>query len=149
MTANDVLRDGVTLKSGERFSGVKVAIAVGAAGIKGKVTAAPDNKGGKLPARIRVYLLPAEAEAKDDLLRFAEVNAGDNGAFGFANLAPGKYLLTARAIPEAESGDKPPKPAAWNAIERAKLRREAEAANASVELKVCQRLTGFALGFGK
>jgi hypothetical protein len=138
------------LKAGEKLSGVQVIVAEGAASVKGKLTAAPDAKGGtKLPARIRVYLLPAEPEAKDDLLRFAEVKAEDDGAFNFANLAPGKYLLTARAIPEAESNDKPPKPVAWNGVERAKLRKEAEAANAAIELKTCQREADFKLRFPK
>ncbi|MEP7337177.1 MAG: carboxypeptidase-like regulatory domain-containing protein [Acidobacteriota bacterium] len=140
--------NGLTLKAGDKLSGVQVVVAEGAAGVKGKLTA-PDAKGGKLPARVRVYLLPAEPEAKDDLLRFAEVKAEDDGAFNFANLAPGKYLLAARAIPEAESNDKPPKPVAWNAVERAKLRKEAEAANAAIELKTCQRLADFTLRFPK
>jgi hypothetical protein len=140
--------NGLTLKAGDKLSGVQVVVAEGAAGIKGNLTA-PDAKGGKLPARVRVYLLPAEPEAKDDLLRFAEVKAEDDGAFNFANLAPGKYLLTARPIPEAESNDKPPKPVAWNAIERARLRKEAEAANAVIELKTCQRAANFRLRFPK
>ncbi len=144
--ASDLARDGMSVKAGERLSGIKLTIANGAAGLKGNLTVAA---GAKLPARIRVFLLPAEAEAKDDLLRFAEVNAEDNGTFSFANLAPGKYLLTARAIPDAESADKPPKPVAWNAAERVKLRKEAEAVNAVVEVKACQRLADFTVRFTK
>jgi hypothetical protein len=134
------------VKAGETLTGVQIVIAEGGAGLKGKLVA---GAGAKPPARIRVHLLPAEAEAKDDLLRFAELKAEEDGSFNFANLAPGKYLLTARAIPETESNDKPPKPASWNPIERAKLRKEAETANAAIELKICQRLTDFTLRFGK
>lgn len=150
--ASEIVRDGVAIKAGERFSGVKVIVASGAASLKGKLTTGPDvkdAKGAKLPARLRVFLLPAEAEAKDDLLRFAEVKAEDNGTFSFANLAPGKYLLVARAIPDAESAEKPPKPVAWNAVERAKLRKDAETANAAIELKSCQRVADFTLRFTK
>ena len=143
---NDAGRNGLTLKAGERLAGVTVTIASGAAGLKGKITTAA---GVKLPSRLRVYLLPAEPEAKDELLRFAEVKAEENGSFSFANLAPGKYLLTTRAIPDTEPADKPAKPAAWDLMERAKLRKEAEAAHALVELKACQRVTDFALRFGK
>jgi protocatechuate 3,4-dioxygenase beta subunit len=138
--------NGLTVKAGEKLSGVQVVIAEGAAGVKGKLVAAA---GAKLPARVRAHLLPAEAEAKDDLLRFAELKAEEDGSFNFANLAPGKYLLTARAIPETEPNDKPPTPTAWNPIERAKLRKEAETANTVIELKACQRVTDFLLRFGK
>lgn len=142
----DVGRNGVMLKAGERLTGVNATIASGAAGLKGKITAAA---GIKLPPRVRVYLLPAEPEAKENLLRFAEVKADDNGAFIFSNLAPGKYLLTTRPIPETEPTDKPAKPAFWEMTERAKLRKEAEAANSTVELKACQRVADFTLRLGK
>jgi len=138
--------NGLTVKTGEKLTGVQVVIAEGAAGIKGKLVAAA---GAKLPARLRVHLLPAEPEAAGDLLRFAEVKAEEDGSFNFANLAPGKYLLTARAIPETESPDKPPKPVAWNPIERTKLRKEADAGNAVIELKACQRVGDFVLRFGR
>ena len=143
--ATDFGSNGIPLKAGERLSGVSVTIANGAAGLKGKVTTA----GGKPPAQVRVYLLPAEADSRDDLLRFAEVKAEGSGAFGFANLAPGKYLLVARAIPDNEPTDKAVKPVFWDATERAKLRKEAETLNAAVELKACRRVTEFALQFGK
>ena len=138
-TAREAGKNGVTLKVGEKATGLAITLAEGAAGLKGKLT------GDKTPSRVRVHLLPAEPEAKDDLLRFAEVRADENGAFNFTNLTPGKYLLVARAIPDTESNDKPAKPASWDALERAKLRKEAEAANATVELKTCQRVADFNL----
>ncbi len=144
--ATDFGRGGIPLKAGERLSSVNVTIAGGAAGLKGKVTT---NSGGKTPSRLRVYLLPAEPDSRDDLLRFAEVKTEDSGAFGFASLAPGKYLLIARTIPDNEPTDKALKPVFWDATERARLRKEAETANAAVELKACQRVTDFALRFGK
>lgn len=142
-SAREAGRNGITLKGGEKVSNLAVTLAEGAAGVKGKVTAT-----GKLPSRLRIHLLPAEPEAKDDVLRFAEVRA-DDGAFAFANIAPGKYLLVARAITETEQGDKPARPAAWDAAERAKLRKEAEATNATVELNACQRVTDFSLRWVK
>jgi len=138
--------NGVTLKSGEKVSGLTITIAEGAAGLKGKIALSGN---GRLPAQLRVHLLPAEAESKDDVLRFAETRAEADGSFSFSNLAPGKYLLLARPVPEAESTDKPPAPLAWNIAERAKLRKEAEASNQSVGLKTCQHVSDFVLQFSK
>src|SRR5215510_6355666 len=135
-------RNGVTLKSGDRVTGLTIILATGAAGLKGKIISG-GNAG--LPSRLRAHLVPAEALAKDDLLRFAETPVEGNGAFSFANLAPGKYLITTREIPGSEAPDEPARPVAWDAAERVKLRKEAEAAKVEVELKACQRVSDFEL----
>lgn len=139
---SDLGRSGLALRGGEKLSGVTVTIGSGGAQLKGKVIAA---EGAKLPARLRVLLVPAEKEAAENVLRYAEAKADGDGAFSLSHLAPGRYLLLARAIPDAESDDKPPRPLAWDSAERAKLRKEAEAANVIVELKACQRVPDFAL----
>ncbi|MGH9844840.1 MAG: MSCRAMM family protein [Blastocatellia bacterium] len=135
---SDLARSGITLKSGEKLSGVTVTIASGAAALSGKVIGAKD--GAAIPSRLRVHLVPAEVTAAEDVLRYAEVLVRGDGAFGFTNLAPGRYLLLARPVPESEAADRPPLPAAWDATERAKLRKEAEAKKNEVELKPCQQL---------
>ncbi len=136
----DVARQGLDLKAGEKLTGVTLTIAEGAAELRGRVT------GTDLPARLRVHLIPAEKD--DDVLRYFEVVTRD-GAFTFGNLAPGKYWLVTRLVPEDESDEKPAKPVAWDANERAKLRREAVAANNAIELTACQRVKDFSLKFGK
>jgi hypothetical protein len=45
--------------------------------------------------------------------------------------------------PSAETVDA--RPAAWDGIERAKLRRAAEAANLLIELQPCQRVVDYLL----
>src|SRR5262245_1197718 len=135
-------RNGVTLKSGDRVTGLTITLATGAAGLKGKIIPAG---GARLPSRLRAHLIPADPPAKDDLLRFAETPVEGNGAFSFANLAPGKYLITTREIPGSEAPDEPARPVAWDAAERVKLRKEAEAAKVEVELKACQRVSDFEL----
>jgi hypothetical protein len=135
-------RNGVTLNSGDRVADLTITLATGAAGLKGKITPAG---GARLPSRLRVHLVPAEPLANDDLLRFAETIVEGNGSFRFANLAPGKYLITTREIPGNEAPDEPAHPVAWDASERAKLRKEAEAAKVEVELKACQRVSNFEL----
>ena len=133
---------GIALKSGEKFSGVTITLAEGAAAVNGRL------EGKKPAARMRVFLVPAEKEAADDVVRYHEVVTRD-GNFAVPHLAPGKYWLVTRAVPENESDEKPAKPVAWDAVERAKLRQAAEAANQTVELIACQRVKDFVLKIGK
>ncbi|MFN0109376.1 MAG: carboxypeptidase regulatory-like domain-containing protein [Blastocatellia bacterium] len=142
----DFARLGMALKVGEQLTGVAVTLTEGAASLRGKVTA---KAGGKLPAHLRVHLIPAEATAApstDDVLRYGEVLTSD-GSFAFTNFAPGKYWLLARAVAESEPADRLPSPVAWDAAERRKLRKEAEAAKTEIELKACQRVKDFVLRF--
>jgi len=136
---SDVARNGIALKAGEKISGVTVTIADGAAGVSGKVI--PATEGSRLPARLRIHLVPAEATAANDVLRYAEVYARSIGSFSLSNIAPGKYWLIARAAPDDEMNDRPPAPVAWDANGRAKLRKEAEAKKIELELKPCQRVS--------
>ncbi|HEX5082999.1 MAG TPA: carboxypeptidase-like regulatory domain-containing protein [Blastocatellia bacterium] len=137
----DAARNGITLKSGERLSGVEVVLAEGAASLKGSVV--PANEGARLPSRMRVHLIPAEVSAADDVTRYAETMIRGDGSFEFKHMAPGKYLLhTRQAMENDANGDKsrPIAPLAMDAVERAKLRREAAAAKNEIELKPCQRV---------
>ncbi|HEY6402468.1 MAG TPA: hypothetical protein VI479_13720, partial [Blastocatellia bacterium] len=135
----DAGRKGVTLKSGDRMTGLVVTIAGGAASLRGKV--APDNGDSRLPSRMRAHLVPAEISAADDLLRYGEIVVDKDNAFEFINMAPGKYRLLIRDAQHEQPDDVPPAPAAWDANERAKLRKEAEAMKVEVDLKPCQRVS--------
>ncbi|MCI0392889.1 MAG: carboxypeptidase-like regulatory domain-containing protein [Acidobacteria bacterium] len=137
---SDMSRNGFALKQGEKLAGVKVTIAEGAASLRGEVVSERANA--KAPESLRVHLIPAELNATDEILRYDEALVRIDGAFAFSNLAPGKYLLLVRAAPQDELSDRPLAPVAWNANERAKLRREAEALKIEVELKPCQRIEG-------
>jgi hypothetical protein len=138
-SAADIGRRGIPLKPGERLSGVTVLISEGAASLRGRVT--PEKEGARLPAKLVVHLVPTEILSADDVLRYAETVVERDGAFEFKNMAPGKYRLLARAAPDDEPGDRPPAPVAWDANERAKLRKEAEAVKIEVDLKACQRVS--------
>jgi hypothetical protein len=124
----DAARSGIALRSGESSKFVTVTLAKGAASLQGTVSQ---------PAR--VHLIPAEKEAADDVLRYAETAAASDGALVFKHLAPGKYWLLARPLTEAT------RPAAWDSAERAKLRQAAEAANQTLQLQPCQRATDYKL----
>src|SRR5262245_43391560 len=132
----DVALAGVTFKQGEKISGIEVIIAQGAASLSGRVV--PSREGAQLPKRLRVHLVPAEATAADDLLRYAESPVRGDGSFEFKHIAPGKYLLYARQASEKDANDDQSRPLAWDAVERAKLRRAAATAKNEIELKTCE-----------
>lgn len=134
----DVSRAGFALKQGEKISGIEMIIAQGAASLSGRVV--PSREGAQLPKRLRVHLIPAETTAADDLLRYAESPVRGDGSFEFKHIAPGKYLLIARQASEKDANDDQSRPLAWDAVERAKLRRESAAAKNEIELKVCERV---------
>ena len=140
----DVARNGVKLKASERAKGLTITLAEGAASVRGRIAAA---EGVKLPARLRVHAIPIERECADDVLRYAETVAKSEGQFTLTNLAPGKYWLLARMIPNDEVDETTTHPAAWDNNERAKLRREAEAAKVEIELQPCQRVSDFKLQY--
>ena len=137
-TMVDVARNGLNLKSGDKLTGLTVKVAEGAAAIKGKVKSEEP-----LPPMLRVYIVPVEKERADDVLRYSFTGITTDGAFSLSHLAPGKYwLLTRVEIDDAK------KKVADN-TERAKLRREAEAANTVVEFQSCQRLVNYELRLKK
>jgi hypothetical protein len=137
--AGSVSQNGFTLRQGEKMTIGAVTFAEGAASLRGKVT--PENEGARLPSRLRLHLIPADPKAAEDVLRYSETIVRSEGAFAFNNIAPGKYRLLTRVVPDDEPIDRPPFPAAWDANERANLRKEAVAMNVEVELKPCQRVT--------
>ncbi|MGH9837051.1 MAG: MSCRAMM family protein, partial [Blastocatellia bacterium] len=144
---NHVSRDGLALKQGEKLAGVTVTVAEGAANLRGKVIA--EKTGARLPEKLRAHLVPAEPNAADDVLRYVEAMVRADGSFALNNLAPGKYLLYTRQLTEKEATDGQIRPAAWDAVERAKLRREAEAAKNEIELQPCQRVKDHVLRFNR
>ena len=141
----DLGRGGLTLKLGEKAKDLVVTIAEGAASVRGRVT--PATEGAKLPARLRVHLIPAEREAADDVLRYAQTTMRSDGSFNLLNLVPGKYWLLARALMDDELSDGTERPMVWDNAERAKLRREAETGKIEIELQPCQRVNDYALRY--
>lgn len=144
----NALGNGLVLGGGEKITGLTVTIVDGAAGLKGRL-ALPENSTAAagvapaLPPRSLVHLIPAEPTAAEDVVRYREIEVGADGAFALANLAPGKYWLYAEAMPAGAAADSSRTAAAWEPVTRLKLRRAAETANVSVELKPCQQLVDF------
>lgn len=134
--AVDLALTGLTVTGSERPRSALITLTPGAAELQGKLK--PSNV---IMTRLKVHLVPAETEASENVLRYAEVTPANDGAFAFAYLSPGKYWLVVRTLAEIAEAH----PVAWDRTERARLRREAEAANNVIELKPCQRLTDYQL----
>jgi hypothetical protein len=141
--AADLGQNGITTAFGQKISGVTLTLADGGSVLEGKLT--PAAEGGSLPTRMTVHLIPAETAAGDQVLRFSESTLGNDRTFLFKNLAPGRYLVVARPIPDTEPVDSTRLPSAFDAGERAKLRKEAESRKQEVELKACQRIKDIAI----
>jgi hypothetical protein len=139
---NDLARNGVAVKFGENVSRVTVNLAEGAASFHGRIKL---ETGQTLPARFFVYLVPAEKEAAEDVLRFFVSEVGSDGVFRLNNLPPGRYLILRQVSPgkETQSEMKLRLPDEMETRER--LRRAAEAGKLLVELKPCQNITDYQL----
>ena len=140
----DIARSGISLKFGERVSGVTVTLAAGAASLRGAVNPA---QGGTLPANLYVHLVPAEREKADDVLRFFMTAVLANGAFGFNNLPPGRYWALARQPADSEPHSDAKLRAFEESETRTKIRRAAEIAKSEVEFKPCQNIIDYQLPF--
>jgi len=138
--ASDLSRTGISVKTGEDLTGVTVYLAPGAATILGRVIPA---EGQPLPDLLRVHLIPAEPNAADDVLRYAEIPVrtatNKEGRFGLIRLMPGRYRLLVEPVTSVESLERYMAQAAWNPAERARLLRLA-AAQPELELKPCERV---------
>ena len=132
----------VTIKDGERISGVSIQVGQDAASLRGRVASSKEGK--VIPAGLRVHLIPADQEQAGNVLRYSETTVNSDSSFQFTNIAPGHYRILSRVEPPAEA-DAAPRPSAWDSTARAKLRREAEAVKADVELKPCQAMVDYQL----
>lgn len=133
----------VMIKPGESLSGVSIIVGQDAAGLRGRAT----PEGTTIREGTRVYLVPVEREQANNVLRYDETFVKSDGTFALGNLAPGRYFILARVEPPTDP-DTSPRPIAWDAAARAKLRREAEAANTIIELKPCQQMVDYELKIG-
>ena len=139
----DAARNWTTLKSGERLAGLTVTIAAGAASMHGQIDLA---EGQKLPPRLFVYLVPAEREQADDVLRYFAAVVLADGTFAQNNLSPGRYWVLAQPVSESDSNILSKLRLPDEAEARAKLRHDAEAARTEIELRPCQNIADYRLG---
>jgi hypothetical protein len=140
----DAARNWVAVKSGDRVSGLIITLAEGAASLKGQIKLA---EGQKLPPKLFIYLVPAESEKAEDVLRFFASLVAADGSFALNNLPPGRYWTIAKAAGENDSNVLSKLRLPDEAQARSKLRQEAEVAKTETELQPCQNVTDYQLLF--
>jgi hypothetical protein len=139
-TDPNIPRDGLTIKTGEKVSGVTVTITEGAASLRGHLSA---REGQRVPAGLRVYLVPAERESAENVLRFFESATDTSAGFAIENIAPGRYWLIARAPDEVDPAKL--KPIRQEPALRARVLREAEALKKEIAFKPCEQTSDYEL----
>ena len=126
------------VKFGDQLSNLTITLAEGAGSIRGRLAAAEP------PAGMAVYLVPAEQDKAEDVLRFFVTDLGADGAFAFNNLPPGGYWALAQTPdPVTATLAKLRQPEAATA--RVKLRGAAETQKSEIQLKPCQNLADYQL----
>lgn len=137
----DSARNWISVKGGEPISGLTLTIAEGAGSIRGKIVV---GEGTRVPDRLSIYLVPAEREKAEDVLRFFIARVEPNGTFALNSLPPGRYWSIAQVENDGElSIGKLRLPA--NVEARTKLRQAAELLKKEVEIKACQNVNDFQL----
>ena len=138
----DASRNWTTLKSGDRVSGLTITLAQGGASLHGQLVS---KEGETQPEGAFVYLVPAERETGLDVLRYFTAAVQADGKVALSSIAPGRYWVLVKSEKVVTSLSKLRLPD--QSEFRAKLRREAEAANTTIEFKPCQNVSGFQLAF--
>ncbi|MDQ3821603.1 MAG: hypothetical protein M3362_28525, partial [Acidobacteriota bacterium] len=125
-----------------RVAGLNFVITEGAASLLGRVAVAENEKP---PQALFVYLVPAEKDQSENVLRYFVTTARDDGSFVLGNLPPGLYWVLARPNVDSESTLAALLRLPEGAEARARLRRDGEAAKSNLELKPCQDLSDYRL----
>jgi hypothetical protein len=141
-TGPNIPRDGINLKSGERVSGLTVTITEGAASLRGRAAA---TEGQGLPPNLSVYLVPAEKESADDVLRFFEARVDSDTGFAIGNIAPGHYWMIERAADESDPAKV--KPIRQDSALRAQVLKEGEKTRNEIQLQPCQRIVDYEMRY--
>ena len=134
----DAAANWTTLKSGDQLANLTITIAQGAASIRGRV---PVPEGAAAPSGMSAYLVPAEPDKVEDVLRYFVSAIGEDQTFAFNNVPPGKYFALLDTQASSLSKLRLPESAAT----RTKLHRAAEAKKNALELKPCQSLAAYQL----
>jgi Carboxypeptidase regulatory-like domain len=117
---------------------VNINLSDGAGSVQGRVAL------GDFPGRtVHIFIVPTASKFKEEVLRYSETVADDQGNFILKNLAPGSYSLFAQVVPGGDADSQ-----TANALDpnvRAKLRLLSESNGKLVEIKPCQQLTGLEL----
>lgn len=140
----DAVLNWITVRPGDRLSGLVVTIAEGAASLRAQITV---EEGTSMPQRLYVYLVPAEREKALDPLRYLAAPVAADKTMSLNNIPPGRYLMVLeppfdKVRPTLSKLRLPDE-----AETRARLRRDAEAATIEIEFKPCENVMGYQLPY--
>lgn len=139
----DATRVWTNVKMEDRLSGLTITLAQGGASLRGRLELAP---GERAPEGLLLFLVPAEREKANDVLRFFTTPVDRNGSFELNNIAPGRYWVLTEMAGEDPAASPSAKVRLPHESEtRAQLRREAEAAKIELEIKPCQDVEHYKL----
>lgn len=142
----DAAANWTAVKSGEQLTNVTITLAEGAASIRGSLALA---EGAAAPAGMVLYLVPAEPDKAEDVLRFFVTEIASDGTFTLNNLPPGKYLAITQTNVDGQIATLTKLRQPEAAAARTKLRRSVEAQRETqkteIELKPCQNLADYQL----
>lgn len=134
----DVTRTWTTVNAGDKLSALTFTLAQGAAFIRGEISLA---EGQKLPEKLVAFLIPAEPERADEVLRYYAAPVNSEGRFWLANVAPGRYWILSQHGTDDTRYEVSKIRLPDGAETRSSLRHAAEAVKTEIELKPCQDLT--------
>lgn len=135
----DAAANWTVVKFGDQFTNLTIMLAEGAASMRGKLASAEP------PAGMLLYLVPAEPNKADDVLRFFVTEIGADGTFALNNLPPGRYWALGQTNTDAQTATLTKLRQPEAATARTKLRKTAETQKIEIELKPCQNLTDYEL----
>lgn len=141
-TRVDAAANWTVVKYGDQLSNLTVTLAEGAASIRGLLSL---GDGAVSPAGMVLYLIPAEPDKAEDVLRFFVTDIQADATFSFTNLPPGRYKAVMEPAPDPQIATLTKLRLPESAPARAKLRRTADAQKTEIELKPCQNLTDYQL----
>jgi hypothetical protein len=132
----DVAKDGVSLASGQNAEGMIITLAPGAAAVDGRLV---DSQGRAPSKDFDVYLVPAEADSADALLRYSRVEPRVGAAFSIRNIAPGEYRLVLKPRVRDPKTGASQRALYFDDKSRKALRTEALASGQELKLEECKR----------
>lgn len=138
----NIPKNGINLKASEKISDLTIAIAEGGAGFRGRITT---GEGQSLPSGLRLYLVPAERENNENVLRFFEGAVAADGTFAIGNLAPGRYWIVAQMPEPADANTM--KSIKSDSTFRTKIMRDAETLKKEIAFKPCERTVDYELSY--
>src|SRR5690349_18284696 len=134
----DATRTWTMVKPGDQLSGLTLTLAQGAGSVRGEMTLA---EGQTLPEKLVAYLIPAEPEKAEEVLRYFAAPVSSAGQFVLSNVAPGRYWMLAQPGSDNTRNDVSKVRLPDGAQTRSSLRHAAEATKTGIEVKPCQKVT--------